>query len=160
MKENSNNNVWMLEALKQAEKAKEIGEVPVGAVIVYKNKIIATGFNRIINKKDVTAHAEIIALRKASNYLNNYRLNHCIIYVTLEPCMMCLGAIIHARLKKIYFSAKAPKFGVVHSNLELHKAKFLNHKIEVQGGIMEKKSSDLLKQFFFEKRKKSIDKLK
>jgi tRNA(adenine34) deaminase len=142
----------MREALVQAKKALKKGEVPIGAVVVLGDKIIGRGFNQPITTKDPTAHAEIIALKEASNRLDNYRLNEAIIYTTLEPCLMCSGALVHARIKKIIFAAQDTKSGVVVNNGGLIQSEFLNHKVSFEGGILEKEASKLLKNFFLEKR--------
>ena len=142
----------MKEALVQAKKALKKGEVPIGAVVVLGDEIIGKGHNQPITKKDPTAHAEIIALKEASNRLENYRLNEAIIYTTLEPCLMCAGALVHARIKKIIFAAQDTKSGVVVNNGGLIQSEFLNHKVSFEGGILEKEASKLLKGFFLEKR--------
>ena len=142
----------MKEALVQAKKALKKGEVPIGAVVVLGDEIIGRGYNQPITKKDPTAHAEIIALKEASNRLDNYRLNEAIIYTTLEPCLMCAGALVHARIKKIIFAAQDTKSGVVVNNGGLIQSEFLNHKVSFEGGILEKEASKLLKDFFLEKR--------
>ena len=142
----------MKEALVQAKKALKKGEVPIGAVVVLGDEIIGKGHNQPITKKDPTAHAEIIALKEASNRLDNYRLNEAIIYTTLEPCFMCAGALVHARIKKIIFAAQDTKSGVVVNNGGLIQSEFLNHKVSFEGGILEKEASKLLKDFFLEKR--------
>ena len=142
----------MREALVQAKKALKKGEVPIGAVVVLGDKIIGRGYNQPITMKDPTAHAEIIALKEASNRLDNYRLNEAIIYTTLEPCLMCVGALVHARIKKVIFAAQDTKSGVVVNNGGLIQSEFLNHKVSFEGGILEKQASKLLKDFFLEKR--------
>ena len=142
----------MREALVQAKKALKKGEVPIGAVVALGDKIIGRGHNQPITKKDPTAHAEIIALKEASNRLDNYRLNEAIIYTTLEPCLMCAGALVHARIKKIIFAAQDVKSGVVVNNGGLIQSEFLNHKVSFEGGILENQASKLLKDFFLEKR--------
>ena len=142
----------MKEALVQAKKALKKGEVPIGAVVVLGDKIIGRGYNQPITTKDPTAHAEIIALKEASNRLENYRLNEAIIYTTLEPCLMCVGALVHARIKKVIFAAQDTKSGVVVNNGGLIQSEFLNHKVSFEGGILEKQASKLLKDFFLEKR--------
>jgi len=142
----------MREALVQAKKALKKGEVPIGAVVVLGEEIIGRGYNQPITTKDPTAHAEIIALKEASNRLDNYRLNEAIIYTTLEPCLMCSGALVHARIKKIIFAAQDTKSGVVVNNGGLIQSEFLNHKVSFEGGILEKEASKLLKDFFLEKR--------
>ena len=142
----------MREALVQAKKALKKGEVPIGAVVVLGDEIVGRGYNQPITTKDPTAHAEIIALKEASNRLDNYRLNEAIIYTTLEPCLMCSGALVHARIKKIIFAAQDTKSGVVVNNGGLIQSEFLNHKVSFEGGILEKEASKLLKDFFLEKR--------
>ena len=142
----------MREALVQAKKALKKGEVPIGAVVVLGEEIIGRGYNQPITTKDPTAHAEIIALKEASIRLDNYRLNEAIIYTTLEPCLMCAGALVHARIKKIIFAAQDTKSGVVVNNGGLIQSEFLNHKVSFEGGILEKQASKLLKDFFLEKR--------
>jgi len=142
----------MREALVQAKKALKKGEVPIGAVVVLGDEIIGRGYNQPITMKDPTAHAEIIALKEASNRLENYRLNEAIIYTTLEPCLMCAGALVHARIKKVIFAAQDTKSGVVVNNGGLIQSEFLNHKVSFEGGILEKQASKLLKDFFLEKR--------
>ena len=142
----------MREALVQAKKALKKGEVPIGAVVVLGDEIIGRGYNQPITTKDPTAHEEIIALKEASNRLDNYRLNEAVIYTTLEPCLMCAGALVHARIKKIIFAAQDTKSGVVVNNGGLIQSEFLNHKVSFEGGILEKEASKLLKDFFLEKR--------
>ena len=147
-----NKELLMKEALVQAKKALKKGEVPIGAVVVLGDEIIGRGHNQPITMKDPTAHAEIIALKEASNRLENYRLNEAIIYTTLEPCLMCVGALVHARIKKVIFAAQDTKSGVVVNNGGLIQSEFLNHKVSFEGGILEKQASKLLKDFFLEKR--------
>ncbi len=143
---------WMERALFLANQAKDKGEIPVGAVVVQHNQNIAEGYNCVIQHHDPTAHAEIIALRQAGKQLENYRLNHATLYVTLEPCPMCMGAIGHARIQRLVFGAFDFQRGAVCNTLNLAEAHFLNHKIKWQGGILEKECSQLLKTFFQEKR--------
>lgn len=140
--------VWMRHAIRLAQRAQEHGEVPIGAVLVKDNRVIAEGWNIPIAAHDATAHAEIIAIRKAGQILENYRLVDTTLYVTLEPCVMCLGAISHARIKRLVFGATDPKRGAVCSALELTAAPFLNHVVEWQGGILETECSTLLRDFF------------
>jgi len=146
---------WMREALKQAHKAEAKGEVPVGAVLVKGDKLIAKAYNRPISKNDPTAHAEIIALRKAGEKLNNYRLPDTTLYVTLEPCAMCVGAIIHARVSRVVFGAKDPKTGALGGVFDLSVSDLSNHKPKVISGIMEDECANLLKSFFVKKRPKA-----
>jgi tRNA(adenine34) deaminase len=148
---------FMSQALKEAQKAYERGEVPVGAVITFDNEIISRGFNKCIMLSDPTAHAEIIALRKASKKLKNYRLNDCRIYVTIEPCPMCAGALVNARIKKIIFGSYDVKSGACKSVFEIINNKKLNHQIEFAGEKKEYLSAEcagIIKKFFKEKRKK------
>lgn len=143
---------FMQQALKCAKKAQEKSEVPIGAIIVKDNKIIAKGYNKSITLKDTTAHAEIVAIRNACKNINNYRLNDCSIYVTIEPCSMCMGALILARIKNLYFGAKDIKAGACGSVLDISKFK-LNHKINVYSGLLEQECATIIKQFFKNKRK-------
>ena len=143
---------FMQQALKCAETAQKKDEVPVGAVIVKDNKIVAKGYNKSITLKDSTAHAEIVAVRKACKKLNNYRLNDCSVYVTVEPCSMCMGALVLARIKNLYFGAKDVKAGACGSILDISKAK-TNHKINVYSGLLEQDCARIIKEFFKNKRK-------
>ena len=142
----------MEEALMEAKKALEKGEVPIGAIVVLGEDIIGRGYNQPITKNDPTAHAEIIALREASINLENYRLKETLVYSTLEPCLMCAGALVHARVKKLFYSASDPKSGVIENNGSLMRSAFLNHKISYEGGILKEESSQILKNFFLKKR--------
>ena len=139
---------FMKEALKEAKKAYDKLEVPVGAVIVKNGKIIARGYNQKETKKDTIKHAEIIAIEKASEKLDSWRLNDCEMYVTLEPCPMCAGAIINSRIKKIYIGTLDEKTGAVGSVLDLFSDYTFNHKVEVEKGIMQKDCEKILKDFF------------
>lgn len=143
---------YMQLALQQAELAEQQGEVPVGAVIVLDNNIIALGRNKSISYQDATLHAEIDAIRQASLKLNNYRLVNCEIYVTLEPCMMCLGAVIHSRIKKVYYGASDPKTGALGGLVNLMDYYKANHKIEVYHNIYQQPCADILTEFFKRKR--------
>ena len=143
---------FMEEALMEAKKALEKGEVPIGAIVVLGEDIIGRGYNQPITKNDPTAHAEIMALRDASINLENYRLKDTLVYSTLEPCLMCAGALVHARVKKLFYSASDPKSGVIESNGSLMQSAFLNHKISYEGGILKEESSQILKNFFLKKR--------
>ncbi len=142
---------FMQQALKCAQTAQKKDEVPVGAVIVKDNKIIAKGYNKSITLKDTTAHAEIVAIRKACKKLNNYRLTDCSIYVTIEPCSMCMGALVLARMKNLYFGAKDIKAGACGSILDISKAK-TNHKIKIYSGLLEQDCAKIIKEFFKNKR--------
>ena len=143
---------YMKQALKEAEKAYKKLEVPVGAVIVKDGKIIARAHNQKETKTDTTKHAEILAIQKASKKLESWRLIDCEMYVTLEPCSMCAGAIINSRIKKIYIGAKDEKTGAVGSVLNLFEDYTFNHKVEFETGIMEKECQETLKKFFKELR--------
>ena len=144
---------FMKQALKEAEKAYKKLEVPVGSVIVKDGKIIARGYNQKETKKDTTKHAEIIAIQKASKKLGSWRLIDCEMYVTLEPCSMCAGAIINSRIKKIYIGTMDQKTGAVGSVLNLLEDYKFNHKVEIESGIMQKECEKILKDFFKELRK-------
>ena len=149
----------MLQALKEASKAQESQEVPVGAVIVKDGKIIARGFNKCIALSDPTAHAEIIALRKAAKKLKNYRLNDCYLYATIEPCAMCAGALVNARIKKIIFGAFDKKVGYCRSIFKTADTKKLNYRIGIDGGREEYLSiecADIIKNFFKKIRQQKI----
>jgi tRNA(adenine34) deaminase len=143
---------WMHHALRLAQRAEALGEVPVGAVLVRDNQCLAEGWNSPIADHDVTSHAEINALREAGKQIGNYRLIDTTLYVTLEPCVMCMGAIAHARVKRLVFGAFDPKRGAVCNALNLVDADFLNHKVIWQGGVLEAECSELLKGFFKAKR--------
>ena len=142
----------MQEALKEAQKAFGEEEVPVGAVIVHQGKIIARGHNQVECLKDPTAHAEIIAITSAANYLGTKWLNEASLYVTIEPCSMCAGALVLARIKNLYFGASDPKTGACGSVINIVNHKELNHRIKVAKGILEAQCSSLLKDFFSRKR--------
>ena len=145
--------LWLKAALAQAEDAEAAGEVPIGAVILGPDKtVIARGQNRVIRDHDPTAHAEIVALRGAGLALKNYRLERCTLYVTLEPCSMCAGAMIHARIGRLVFGAFDPKAGAVGSVLTVLNHPQLNHQIEVRGGILADECGDRLRRFFQSRR--------
>lgn len=145
---------FMREALKEAKKAYDKEEVPIGAVIVKDGKVIARGHNRREATKQSCAHAEIIAIGKACQKLDAWRLNDCEMYVTLEPCPMCAGAIMNARIKKLYIGAMEPKFGAVGSKVNLLEDIKFNHDVEVERGILEEECLNYMKEFFKERRKK------
>ena len=142
----------MKEALKEAVKAFDADEVPVGAIIVHKGEIIAKSHNQIKMLKDPTAHAEIIAITQAANFLQNERLTDCIMYSTLEPCSMCAGAMVLSRIESLIYAAKDPKTGAHESVFKILNNKKLNHRIKVKKGILEKEASSLIKEFFKIKR--------
>lgn len=148
-----NDIFYMRQALVEAKKAANKNEVPVGAVIVKDNKIISAGYNQVIELSDPTAHAEIIAIRKAAKKIRNYRLLDCHLFVTLEPCLMCAGSIINSRLSTITFASYDVKTGVTHSNLKVFENKSLNHHTIVKGGVLDDESASLLKKFFLDRRK-------
>ena len=146
-----NDEKFMLEALKEAQKASKKGDVPIGAIIVCNNKIIAKGHNKKENKKNAVLHAEIIAIQKACKKKKTWYLNDCTLYVTLEPCMMCTGAIIQSRIKEVVFAAASPKFGCVESIQKIKNGSH-NHIPFVKSGICCEKSAEILKDFFENKR--------
>lgn len=139
-------------ALGEARSGAEAGEVPIGAVVVHQGVIIARGQNRVLRDNDPTAHAEMVALRNAAKALGNYRLNGCTLYVTLEPCAMCAGAMIHSRLDRLVFAASDPKAGACGSALEVLNHPKLNHQMQVEQGILAEESGELLRGFFRERR--------
>src|SRR5215831_10025378 len=139
-------------ALAEALKAAEAGEVPIGAVAIRGDEIIGRGQNRVLRNNDPTAHAEIVAMREAAASLGNYRLNGCALYVTLEPCAMCAGAMIHARIDRLVFAAADPKAGACGSVLSVLNHPQLNHQVKVEQGILAEDASHLLRSFFRERR--------
>ncbi len=146
---------YMQEALAQAQFAYDLQEVPVGAVVVSpEGEIIGRGYNRTIIDKDPTAHAEVQALRMAAKYIDNHRLPQCRLYVTLEPCMMCLGTILHARIKQVVFGASDFKTGACGGVISMHMHPQVNHQTSVSSGILDKESLELLQKFFKERRKR------
>lgn len=146
------NYKFMLAALAEAVAAMEDGEIPIGAVVVHKNKIIGKGHNQTERLKDPTAHAEMLAITAAANNLQNWRLNGCELYVNVEPCVMCTGAAIAARIEKIYFSIYEPKFGACGSLYNIAEGGKTNHKIKVYSGIFQEESEKLMKEFFHKTR--------
>ena len=143
---------WMHRAIALAQQAANNNEVPVGALIVLDNQIIGEGHNQPIMSQDTSAHAEIVAIRAACSELNNYRIPGSILYVTIEPCTMCVGAMIHARIETVVFGAREPKAGALVSNLQLHKKPLYNHKLNVLEGILSDDCSELIVSFFQSKR--------
>lgn len=143
---------WMRRALAEAGRAREAGEVPIGAIVVADGREVGAGFNQPISGVDPTAHAEIVALRAAARAVGNYRLTGATMYVTVEPCMMCVGAIAHARIGLVVFGAPEPKAGAVVSTLRAHEAPGLNHRIEVLSGVLEDECRELMQRFFRERR--------
>ncbi len=144
--------LWMEEALREAQRALALGEVPVGAVVVHEGRIVGRGCNRPVTSNDPTAHAEILALREAGTTLGNYRLLNCDLYVTVEPCSMCAGAITHARVRRLIYGAEDAKAGAVHSMLQVLNHPKLNHNVEVSSGVLAARCMDLLQSFFRERR--------
>ncbi len=146
---------YMKEALKQAKKAYELGEVPIGCVIVHEDKIIGRGYNRRNTDKNTLSHAELTAIKKASKVMGDWRLETCTIYVTLEPCQMCAGAIVQARIPKAVMACKNPKAGCAGSVLNILDMPEFNHQVETVSGVMEEECAELLKRFFKELREKN-----
>lgn len=145
-------DTWMREALALAEQAALAGEVPVGAVVVKEGVVVGRGANRPIGAHDPTAHAEVVAMREAGQRLGNYRLAGCELYVTLEPCAMCVGAMIHARLARVVFGARDPKTGACGSVVDLPSVAALNHHATFEGGVLAEECGAVLKRFFAERR--------
>lgn len=143
---------YMRMALEEAQKAGQNGEVPVGAILVKGDQVLARDHNRCIEYNDPTAHAEILVLRKGGKASGNYRLNETVMYVTAEPCPMCASAMVHGRVSKLVFGALEPKFGAIESKFKFLRDSSLNHRVEVEGGILEKECGELLKAFFKERR--------
>lgn len=148
---------FMRAALDQAREARRVDEVPVGAVVVLHGRIVGAGFNQPILAKDPTAHAEIVALRDAARAVGNYRLTGATLYVTVEPCLMCVGAMVHARVGTLVFGAPEPKAGAVQSTLRAHEHAGLNHRIAVVGGVLEEECRAVVQAFFKEKRKTNAE---
>lgn len=150
-----NLNKYMKEAIKQARKAYKLGEVPIGCVIVYKDKIIGRGYNRRNTDKNTLSHAELTAIKKASKHMGDWRLEECTIYITLEPCQMCSGAIVQARIKRAVIGAMNPKAGCAGSIFNLLQIEEFNHQVEIVKGVLEEECTSLLKKFFEELRIKN-----
>jgi tRNA(adenine34) deaminase len=148
-----NNEYWMRKALKLASKAESAGEVPVGAVLIKDNQLIAEGWNQPITSFDATSHAEIMAMREAGKKLNNYRLIDTVMYVTLEPCSMCVGAMIHARVAKVVYGASEPRTGALGGAFNLLMSNDHNHNFDVVSGVLAEESRDMLQSFFQSRRK-------
>lgn len=143
-------------AIAQAKKANQLGEIPIGAILVDKqNNILSTAYNQTVGMSDPTAHAEILALRAGGNKLGNYRLLNTTLYVTIEPCLMCMGAIVHARVYRVVFGARDPKWGAVGSLYNFAKDDRLNHRVDVVSGICETACAHLIQRFFQQKREQS-----
>ena len=144
--------LWMEEALRCAQRALEMGEVPVGAVVVCEGKIVGRGWNRNIADSDPTAHAEVVALREAGGTVGNHRLGECALFVTIEPCAMCSGAMVHARIKRLVYGSDDPKAGAIQSVMQVVNHPKTNHKIEVRGGVLAGRSAEVLQTFFRNRR--------
>jgi tRNA(adenine34) deaminase len=144
--------LWMEEALRAAQRALEAGEVPVGAVVVCGDRIVGRGWNRNITDSDPAAHAEIVALRAAGATLGNHRLTECELFATIEPCPMCAGALVHARIKRLVYGADDPKAGAVHSVMQVLNHPQLNHKVELRSGVLAGRCAELLQTFFKNRR--------
>jgi tRNA(adenine34) deaminase len=144
--------LWMEEALRAAQRAQEAGEVPVGAVVVCEGRVIGRGWNRNLGDCDPTAHAEIVALREAAAAVGNHRLANCDLFATIEPCPMCAGALVHARIQRLVYGADDPKAGAVQSALQVLNHPQLNHRVEVRGGVLAGRCAELLQGFFKNRR--------
>ena len=147
-----NDEKYMKVALEEAEKAGQRGEIPVGAILLKGDQVLAKDHNRCIELNDPTAHAEILVLRHGGQILRNYRLNDTVMYVTAEPCPMCVSAMVHSRISRLVFGAPEPKFGAVESKFQLLNNKDLNHRVKVDRGILGKECAEVLKTFFRERR--------
>jgi len=149
---NPADELFMEEALRAAKRALEAGEVPVGAVVVQDGKIVGRGWNRNLSESDPTAHAEIVALREAGANVGNHRLGQCDLFATIEPCAMCAGAMVHARLRRLVFGADDPKAGAVHSVITVLNHPRLNHQMEVRGGVLAGRCAEMMQEFFRNRR--------
>jgi tRNA(adenine34) deaminase len=148
----ASDEIWMEEALRYAQRALEAAEVPVGAIVVFQGRIVGRGANRNIADNDPTAHAEIVALREAGKNLGNHRLIDCELFATIEPCAMCAGALIHARISRLVYGADDSKAGAVHSALSVVNYPGANHQMEVRGGVLAGRSADIMQEFFRSRR--------
>jgi tRNA(adenine34) deaminase len=142
----------MEEALRCAQRALEIGDVPIGAIVLRNAQIVGRGWNRNLTDNDPTAHAEIVALREAGRVSGNHRLEGCDLFVTIEPCAMCAGAMVHARIRRLVYGADDPKAGAVHSVLQVVNHPQLNHRMEILGGVLAGRSAEILQEFFRKRR--------
>jgi len=149
---NHSDELWMEEALRCGQRALEIHEVPVGAIVVFDGEIVGRGWNRNISDCDPTAHAEMVALREAAATMGNHRLGDCTLFVTIEPCPMCAGAMVHARIKRLVYGSDDLKAGAVNSVMQVVNHPQLNHKIEVRSGVLSGRSAELLQSFFKSRR--------
>src|SRR6202521_2331295 len=148
----STDELWMEESLRCAQRALEAGEVPVGAVVVSAGRVVGRGWNRNLTDHDPTAHAEIVALREAGRNIGNYRLIDCELFATIEPCAMCAGAAVHARVRRLVYGAEDPKAGAIHSILQVVNHPSLNHQMDIRGGVLAGRSAELLQSFFKNRR--------
>jgi tRNA(adenine34) deaminase len=148
----SSDELWMEEALRCAQRALKAGEVPVGAVAVRQGRVVGRGWNRNLTDCDPTAHAEIVALREAGRNVGNHRLVDCELFATIEPCAMCAGAAVHARLRRLVYGADDPKAGAIHSILQVVNHPSLNHQMDIRGGVLAGRSAELLQSFFKNRR--------
>ena len=149
----STDEFYMAKALQLAQQAGAAGEVPVGALVVRNGEIIGEGYNQPISACDPTAHAEVVAMRNAASKINNYRLSDCDLYVTIEPCTMCVGAMVHGRIRRIVFGALEPRAGALQSQLQLMDQEHYNHRVDVRGRVLEQQCGDLISGFFRHRRK-------
>lgn len=148
----ANDELWMEEALRSAQRALEAGEVPIGAVVVSGGRIVGRGWNRNIADRDPSAHAEILALREAGAAVANHRLGDCELFVTIEPCAMCAGALVQARIKRLIYGANDPKAGAVHSVIQVLNHPALNHQMEVRSGVLAGRCAEMVQAFFRNRR--------
>jgi tRNA(adenine34) deaminase len=148
----TSDELWMEEALRSAQRALEAGEVPVGAVVICEGRIVGRGGNRNIASSDPTAHAEILALREAGAAVGNHRLGDCDLFVTIEPCAMCAGALVHARVRRLIYGADDPKAGAVHSVMQVVNHPQLNHQMEIRGGVLAGRCAEMVQTFFRNRR--------
>ena len=148
----ANDELWMEEALRSAQRALEAGEVPIGAVVVSGERIVGRGWNRNIADRDPSAHAEILALREAGAAVANHRLGDCELFVTIEPCAMCAGALVQARIKRLIYGANDPKAGAVHSVIQVLNHPALNHQMEVRSGVLAGRCAEMVQAFFRNRR--------
>ncbi len=155
MRKYSEDEKYMKQALTQARKAYDLGEVPIGCVIVYEGKVIGRGYNRRNTDKNTLNHAEITAIRKASKVMGDWRLEGCTMYVTLEPCQMCAGAVVQSRMDKVVIGCMSPKSGCAGSVLNLLQMEEFNHQVDIEKGVLEQECSDLLSEFFVHLRERN-----
>jgi tRNA(adenine34) deaminase len=149
-------DLFMREALAQAAQARQHGEVPVGAVVVLDGAVIGAGYNQPIGTHDPTAHAEIVAIRAAAGQLGNYRLRGADLYVTIEPCQMCVGAMVHARIARLVYGTAEPKAGAIESAMRAHEHPALNHRLTAVGGVLEAECRAMMQEFFRERRREEV----